>query len=88
MRSKARIAQAFFFITVRSVKPGWSTQSVRDPNGVADLARWLADTGLGEKDLIDRIKDTFICPIVFNVVEWMKVELAWHGNDDLGWFDG
>ena len=37
---------------------------------------------------IARINDTFICPIVFNVVEGMKVELDWHGNDDLGWFDG
>jgi Fe-S-cluster containining protein len=30
-----------------------------------------------------RIKDTFVCPIVFNVVEGMKVELDWLRSDEL-----
>jgi Fe-S-cluster containining protein len=34
-----------------------------------------------------RINDTFICPIVFNVVEGMKVELDWYGSDELDWLD-
>jgi hypothetical protein len=36
---------------------------------------------------IARINDTFLCPIVFNVVEGMKVELDWYDNDKLDWFD-
>ena len=36
---------------------------------------------------IARINDTFICPIVFNVVEGMKVELDWCDSDELDWFD-
>ena len=36
---------------------------------------------------IARIHDTFICPIVFNVVEGMKVELDWQDNDELDWLD-
>jgi Fe-S-cluster containining protein len=36
---------------------------------------------------IARINDTSICPIVFNVVEGMKVELDWYGSDELDLFD-
>jgi len=36
---------------------------------------------------IARINDTFICPIVYNVVEGMKVELNWYDSDELEWFD-
>ena len=36
---------------------------------------------------IARINDTFICPIVFNVVEGMKAELDWHDSDELDWLD-
>jgi len=32
-----------------------------------------------------RINDTSICPIVFNVVEGMKVELDWLSSDELEW---
>jgi Fe-S-cluster containining protein len=34
---------------------------------------------------IARIQDTFICPIVFNVVEGMKVELEWDPADEPDW---
>jgi Fe-S-cluster containining protein len=36
---------------------------------------------------ITRINDTLICPIVYNVVEGMKVELDWYDGDELAWFD-
>ena len=36
---------------------------------------------------IARINDTFICPIVFNIVEGMKVELDWCDSDELDWLD-
>jgi Fe-S-cluster containining protein len=36
---------------------------------------------------ITRIQDTRICPIVFNVVEGMKVDLGWHESDGLDWPD-
>jgi Fe-S-cluster containining protein len=36
---------------------------------------------------IARINDTFVCPIVFNVVEGMKVELDWYDSDELDFFD-
>jgi Fe-S-cluster containining protein len=36
---------------------------------------------------IARIEDTYICPIVFNVVEGMKVELDWYASDELDLFD-
>mgnify|MGYP001823607392 CR=1 FL=1 len=36
---------------------------------------------------IARINDTFICPIVFNVVEGMKVELDWYDNEELDGLD-
>ena len=35
---------------------------------------------------IARIHDTFICPIVFNVVEGMKVDLGWDASDELDWY--
>lgn len=35
---------------------------------------------------IARIHDTSICPIVFNVVEGMKVELEWNASDELDWY--
>jgi Fe-S-cluster containining protein len=34
---------------------------------------------------IARINNTFICPIVFNVVEGMKVELDWPGSGEPDW---
>ena len=34
---------------------------------------------------IARIQETFICPIVFNVVEGMKAGLDWSGEDELDW---
>jgi Fe-S-cluster containining protein len=36
---------------------------------------------------IARIDDTLICPIVFNIVEGMKVELDWCDSDELDWLD-
>lgn len=36
---------------------------------------------------ITRINDTLLCPIVFNVVQGMKVELEWYDSDELNWFD-
>jgi hypothetical protein len=36
---------------------------------------------------IARINDTLICPIVYNVVESMKVELDWYDGDESEWFD-
>jgi Fe-S-cluster containining protein len=36
---------------------------------------------------IARINDTFICPIVFNVVEGMKVELDWYDSEELDGLD-
>jgi Fe-S-cluster containining protein len=35
-----------------------------------------------------RLGDTFVCPIVFNVVEGMKVEFDWHADDALDWLEG
>ncbi len=32
---------------------------------------------------ITRIKDTFVCPIVFNVVEGMKARLQWQSSERL-----
>ena len=36
---------------------------------------------------IARIKDTFVCPIVLNVVEGMKVELDWEDSYESDWLD-
>ncbi len=36
---------------------------------------------------IARISDTRVCPIVFNLIEGMKVDLGWQESDELDWFD-
>jgi hypothetical protein len=48
-----------------------------DPSQVARLAEELEEENW----------DTFICPIVFNVVEAMKGELGWPDVEELDEFD-
>jgi hypothetical protein len=41
----------------------------------------------GVEELEDENWEFRICPIVFNVIEGMKAELAWPGNDEFDWSD-